>query len=330
MPTENNQKLKKVTVIGGGTGTFVTLTGLKQYGLDLAVVVSMMDSGGSTGRLRDQLGVLPPGDVRQCLVALSDSSDIWRQLFLYRFTGGDLEGHNFGNILLSALEKVTSDYQAVIDTASQILHTKGQVLPVTFATTKLCARYDDGSVLTGEGLVDENQDPDRKIVQMYLQPPVEATPVAIKRLMTSDFIVIGPGDLYTSIVPVLLAGGIKPALTQTKAKLIFVMNLMTKLGQTTGYTATKHLEALTDYLGRKPEVIVINDTTPPAEILKWYQQNQEQVVVNDIDPGSGVQVIQTDLIDTTPITKITADVLTRSILRHDPHKLADVLLTLLR
>lgn len=323
------QKLKKVTVIGGGTGTFVTLTGLKEYPLDLAVVVSMMDSGGSTGRLRDQLGVLPPGDVRQCLVALSDTTDIWRQLFLYRFESGDLRGHNFGNILLSALEKVTTNYQQVIDTASQILHTQGQVLPVTFDKTKLCARYEDGSVITGEGLVDDNQDANKKITQMFLEPIAHATPIALSRLADSDFIIIGPGDLYTSIVPVLLADGVKTMLTKTKAHLIFVMNLMTKLGQTTGYTAQKHLEVLSNYLGRKPEVIIMNNSVLPADILAWYQQNREQSVINDIKPETKIKVIEADLIDITPISQISADALTRSILRHEPHKLAKIIFDLL-
>ncbi len=324
-----NEKLKKVTVIGGGTGTFVALTGLKKYPLDLAVVVSMMDSGGSTGRLRDQLGVLPPGDVRQCLVALSDTTDIWRQLFLYRFESGDLKGHNFGNILLSALEKVTTNYQEVINTASQILHTRGQVLPVTFEKTKLCARYDDGSVISGEGLVDENHDPHKKIHKMYLEPEVWATPVALKRLIDSDFIVIGPGDLYTSIIPVLLTSGVQAALSQTKAQLIFVMNLMTKIGQTTGYTAQKHLDVLTEYLGRKPEIVIMNDATLPTDILTWYQKNLEQNVINDIKNIPNLKVVEADLIDTKPVVQNSTDALTRSILRHNSDKLAQVLFNLM-
>src|SRR3990167_7767430 len=133
--------MKKIVLIGGGTGTFVVLSGLKKFPFNLSVIVSMMDSGGSTGRLRDQLGVLPPGDLRQCLVALSDASDLWRKLFLYRFESGDLQGHNFGNIFLTALEKVSSNYNEVMDTASYVLKTKGSVFPVTFEKTHVCVKY---------------------------------------------------------------------------------------------------------------------------------------------------------------------------------------------
>ena len=142
--------MKKVTVIGGGTGTFVVLSGVKQYAVDLGVIVTMMDSGGSTGRLRDQLGVLPPGDLRQCLVALSEAPLLWRRLFLYRFESGDFAGHNFGNLFLSALEKVCSSYDEVINTASFVLKTKGKVIPVTFDNTNLCVQYRSGKIIKGE------------------------------------------------------------------------------------------------------------------------------------------------------------------------------------
>src|SRR3989344_7742857 len=144
---------KKITVIGGGTGTFVVLSGLKKHPLDLGVIVTMMDSGGSTGRLRDQLGVLPPGDLRQCLVALSEAPILWRKLFLYRFESGDFAGHNFGNLFLSALEKVSKDYDEVIDTASFVLKTKGKVLPVTFSKVHLGVKYSNGKILIGENKI---------------------------------------------------------------------------------------------------------------------------------------------------------------------------------
>src|SRR3989344_7254506 len=138
--------MKKITVLGGGTGTFVVLSGLKKYPLDLSAIVTMMDSGGSTGRLRDQLGVLPPGDLRQCLVALSEASELWRKLFLYRFEKGDLKGHNFGNIFLSALEKVSENYNEVIESVSFVLKTKGKVIPVTFEKAHLCVKYESGKI----------------------------------------------------------------------------------------------------------------------------------------------------------------------------------------
>jgi uncharacterized cofD-like protein len=201
--------MKKATVIGGGTGTFVVLSGLKNMHLDLGVIVTMMDSGGSTGRLRDQLGVLPPGDLRQCLVALSEAPELWRKLFLYRFEKGDFEGHNFGNIFLSALEKVSSDYNQVLETASYVLKTKGKVIPVTLDKAHLCAEYENGTVLKGEGLIDENNGETSRIRRAFLEPVPRVNPLAVDRIRESDYIVIGPGDLYTSIIPVLLVPGMK-------------------------------------------------------------------------------------------------------------------------
>jgi len=194
--------MRKVTVIGGGTGSFVVLSGLKKHPLDLGVIVSMADSGGSTGKLRDQLGVLPPGDLRQCLVALSDAPLLWRKLFIYRFERGELKGHNFGNLFLAALEKVSADYNEAIETTSYVLKTKGEVIPVTLTKTNLVAQYENGKVVKGEGLIDENQAERSKIKNIYLEPKAEANPKAIKRILESDYIIIGPGDLYTSIIAV--------------------------------------------------------------------------------------------------------------------------------
>ena len=160
--------MKKITVIGGGTGSYVVLTALKTLPLDLAAIVTMMDSGGSTGRLRDQLGVLPPGDLRQCLVALSEAPELWRKLFLYRFENGDLKGHNFGNLFLSALEKVSEDYNTVLDTVSYVLKTKGKVIPVTFDKTHLCVQYESGTIIKGEGNIDENNPEMSRIVRASL------------------------------------------------------------------------------------------------------------------------------------------------------------------
>ena len=184
--------MKKVTVIGGGTGTYVVLFGLKKHSSDLSAVVSMMDSGGSTGRLRDQLGVLPPGDLRQSLLALSEAPDLWRRLFLYRFEQGDLKGHNFGNIFLSALEKVCPDYNTVLETVEYVLKTKGKVVPVTFSKTHLCVQYENGSVIKGEGNIEANNSEKSKIVKAYLEPEVVANNEAIQVLNDSDYIIVGP------------------------------------------------------------------------------------------------------------------------------------------
>ena len=316
--------MKKITVIGGGTGTFVVLSGLKKYPLDLSVVVTMMDSGGSTGRLRDQLGILPPGDLRQCLVALSDAPVLWRKLFLYRFEKGDLEGHNFGNIFLAALEKVSRNYDEAIDTVSYVLKTKGKVIPVTHNKLHLVAQYENGSTITGEGLIDENHSEKSKITNAYLEPKGEANPKAVKSIEEADFIVIGPGDLYTSIIPVLLVNGVMGAIKKSRAKIVYIMNLMTKSGQTTNYKASDHIKDLSLYLGRQPDYILINNGNISSDVLASYERYNEIRVENDLNKN-GFKILETDLVDNKKIAKNNSDVLYRSILRHDSEKVANEL-----
>lgn len=318
--------MKKITVIGGGTGTFVVLSGLKKKDYDLGVIVTMMDSGGSTGRLRDQLGVLPPGDLRQCLVALSDAPELWRKLFLYRFEHGDLKGHNFGNIFLSALEKVSKNYSEVLETAEYVLKTKGDVLPVTYEKTNLCVQYENGKTVEGEGNIDENNHEESRIVNAYVQPAVDANPSALKRLSESDYIVVGPGDLYTSIIPVLLIKGVKETIRDSKAKIIFNMNLMTKMGQTSNYTAADHIKDLTEYLGRAPDIIIMNNGEIDESVKEWYNKHNEHQVTNNLEEAKFEgKIVTADLVDRKQFVKNTSDQLTRSILRHDSDELAKVL-----
>ncbi len=323
--------MKKVTVIGGGTGTFVVLSGLKKHELDLAAIVTMMDSGGSTGRLRDQLGVLPPGDLRQCMVALSDSTDLWRKLFLYRFENGDLKGHNFGNIFLSALEKVCDDYNTVIETASYVLNTKGKVIPVTFEKTHLCVEYENGTILKGEGNIDEDNPEKSRIKRAYLEPEAAVNPDAVSRIRESDYIIIGPGDLYTSIIPVLLVDDLRDEMKQSKAKIIYNLNLMTKTGQTTGYTANDFIHDFEKYIGRTPDYVIANNGEIPASILSWYKSDGEVPVLNNLhENGFQGTIIEEDIISRSHITKSTSDELTRSILRHDTQKLTPILMDIIK
>lgn len=322
--------MKKVTVIGGGTGGYVVLSSLKEYSLDLNAIVTMMDSGGSTGRLRDQLGVLPPGDLRQCLVALSEAPLLWRKLFLYRFEKGDLDGHNFGNIFLSALEKVSSDYDEVMKTAHYVLKTKGEVIPVTFENTHICVQYASGSIVKGEGNIDKNYNEKTHVVKAFLEPEVAANPKAIERIKKSDFIIIGPGDMYASIIPILLIKGIKQALKKTKAKFIYNMNLMTKSGQTTNYKASNHIRDIEHFTGRSPDIVIINNGNVPPDILNWYTSHSEKVVENDLKQvGLRSKIIERDLVDRNNYMKQSADKfvnpLVRSVLRHDSHTLAKVI-----
>lgn len=321
---------KRIVVMGGGTGTFVALTGLKNYPVHLSAIITMMDSGGSTGRLRDQLGVLPPGDLRQALVALSASDKLWRDLFLYRFENGDLKGHNFGNIFISALEKVTGSLDEAVDVATTILDAQGDVIPVTFEKADLCVELKNGVVIEGETHIDEPEEQDERpsIKRAFLKPKIHANRDARTAIEKADLIVIGPGDLYTSIIPNLLVEGVADAIQQSKAKKVFVMNLMTKYGQTTDYTAKDHVADLQTYIDGALDVVLINNKQPDPKALSWYEQSQEEVVKDDLN-GQEFKTVRASLLDSVFIQKSSADTLKRSLIRHDPKKLAKVLIALL-
>lgn len=321
---------KRIVVIGGGTGTFVALTGLKKYPVYLSAIVTMMDSGGSTGRLRDQLGVLPPGDLRQALVALSRSDKLWRDLFLYRFENGDLKGHNFGNIFISALEKVTGSLEQAIDVATMILDAQGDVIPVTYTKAELCVELTDGRKIEGETHIDEptEQEVRTPIKRAYLNRKAKPNPLAVQAISEANLIVIGPGDLYTSIIPNLLVTGIADAIAASKAKKVFVMNLMTKFGQTTDFTANGHLADLAKYINGSIDTVLVNTKLPDKEALSWYEASHESVVEDNINTTS-LQVIRADLLDVTIIKKSHVDTLKRSLIRHHPGKLARQLIALL-
>lgn len=325
-------KNKRVVIIGGGTGTFVALTGLKKYPIHLSAIITMMDSGGSTGRLRDQLGVLPPGDLRQALVALSRSEKIWRDLFVYRFDNGDLGGHNFGNIFLSTLEKMTGSLKKALDLAAQILDVEGEVIPVTFDQSDLCVKLADGRVISGETHIDESDKVEKRarIVKAFLKPPARPNPKALKAIAAADLIVFGPGDLYTSIIPNLLVTGIAAALAKSRAKTVFVMNLMTKCGQTTAYTAAAHLQDLESYLLKPIDTILVNRKKPSQKALNWYAEFQESIVENDLPASGKNKTMVAALLDEAIFDRKSGDKIRRSIIRHQPQKLAQALVTLLK
>jgi len=324
--------MKKITVIGGGTGTYVILSGLKNYSIDLGVIVTMMDSGGSTGRLRDQLGVLPPGDLRQCLVALSEASLLWRKLFLYRFDKGDLAGHNFGNIFLSALEKNCKDYDEVIKMASFILKIKGEVLPVTYQQVIIGIKYKNGKVVLGEKEIDTNYSEKSKVIDAFIKPKnAKINPKVEKRIINSDYLIIAPGDLYSSIIPIFLFAGVKKALKRSKAKIAYVMNLMTKSGQTTNYRASDHLFDLERYLEKKIDFVFLNNKKIPQSVINWYKKEEEKPVIDDLKNFSfSAKIIRGDLLDGRFYGKNKGenfvDEKVRSILRHDSKKLANFLI----
>ncbi|HVF69722.1 MAG TPA: gluconeogenesis factor YvcK family protein [Xanthomonadales bacterium] len=330
--SNQNTKLPKVVVIGGGTGSFVALSGLKKYPIDLTAIVTMMDSGGSSGRLRDELGVLPPGDIRQCLVALATSSKLLRDLFTYRFEDGDLKGHNFGNIFLSSLEKTTGSMEKAIIEVGKILRIHGHVVPVTFKKTDLCVELMDGKTIVGETHIDEVETKMNRarIKNAFLKPKVKANPMALNAITEADFILIGPGDLYTSIIPNLLVKNVAKTLKKSKAQKIYVMNLMTKYGQTTHYTAKDHINDLEKYIGKGMlDTVLINTKRPTKETLSWYEDFDEQPVLDNLS-ASGYSLLRKDLLKNTVLKKSPTDSLKRSIIRHDSVKLARAVMEIIQ
>lgn len=324
--------MKKITVFGGGTGTYVILSGLKKYPLDLGVIVTMMDSGGSTGRLRDQLGVLPPGDLRQCFLALSEAPILWRKLFSYRFDKGDLAGHNFGNIFLSALEKNCSSYDEVLKTVAFILKVKGEVLPVTYEQVQIGVKYANNRIVWGEKNIDTNYQEKSRVINVFIKPKNAKTNIlAEKRILKSDSLIIAPGDLYSSVIPIFKFNGIKKAIKKTKAKIIYIMNLMTKSGQTTNYKASDHLFDLEKYLEKKIDIVIINNKVIPQEVIDWYQREGEKPVIDDLKNFNfSAKIVKGDILDNRFYSKDKeekfVDVKVRSLLRHDSDKLSKILL----
>ena len=313
--------MKKVVVIGGGTGNFTVLRGLKKYNLDLSAIVSMADDGGSTGILRDDLGVLPPGDVRQCLVALSDSSRLMRSLMNYRFENGDLGGHSFGNLFLSALEKVTGSFEKAVEEMGRILYIKGKVIPVTTHHTRLKMILKDRTVLDGEKSIYLSKDIDQGYSSIYLEPFPKANPIAISEIMHADLIVMGPGGIYTSIIPNLLVGGLADALKETAAKKVFVVNLMNRKGQTSGMKVSDYLKEVEKHMDVDPfDYILVNDQLPPENLMEVYSEEGD-LVQNDIEDG---RIIHANLLGEL-VEPAKKDLIKRNLIRHDSNKLAQEL-----
>lgn len=325
-------KLAKVVTIGGGTGSYASLMGLKKHPLKLTAIVNMIDDGGSSGRLRDELGVLPPGDIRQCLVALSGSSKLLRELFSYRFEEGGLKGHSFGNIFLSTLEKQTGSMKKAISEVGKILNIKGKVIPVTFTKSVLCADLEDGTAIVGQHHVDvvEKMEKRAPIKKIYLKPKSKINSDAKDAILDADYILIGPGDLYTSIIPNLLVEGVSPAIKKSKAKKIYVLNLMTKFGQTTSYKAKEHIKVLEEYLGSGVlDYVLVNKTIPKKRVLSWYEEYGEHPVEDNLSNNGKYKIVRKDLIKDIVIKKSESDELRRSIIRHDSTKLAQSIMDLI-
>ncbi|MFI5334259.1 MAG: uridine diphosphate-N-acetylglucosamine-binding protein YvcK [Chlamydiales bacterium] len=314
--------MKKVVVIGGGTGNFAVLNGLKNFDVDISAIVSMADDGGSTGILRDELGVLPPGDVRQCLVALSTSSRLMRSLMNYRFENGGLGGHSFGNLLLSALEKVTGSFEKAVEEVGKILAIRGKVIPVTTHQVRLKMILNNRQILEGEKEIYLSQEIDQGYKSIYLEPYPKANPHAINEIMNADLVVVGPGGLHTSLIPNLLVEGISDAVRKSQAKKIFIANLMNRKGQTTGFKVGHYLEEVVRYIGSDIfDYILVNNQTPAQELIDVYAEEGD-LVMNDL---TDERVISTSLLGEVKEGP-KKDLMRRNLIRHDSKKLSQQLM----
>ncbi|OGG77372.1 hypothetical protein A3B35_01940 [Candidatus Kaiserbacteria bacterium RIFCSPLOWO2_01_FULL_54_24] len=311
---------KNVVVIGGGTGTFTVLTGLKKYPFNLTAIVSMADDGGSTGALRDELGVLPPGDVRQCLVALSSSDTLMRALMNYRFESGQLKGHNFGNLLLSALEKTTGSFDNAVEKASDILRIRGRVVPATLDKVTLVAKLGKRTVRGEQAIRDTklNGTP----LKLSLSPRGRANPKALSAIRSADAIVIAPGSFYTSIIPDLLVRGIPEAIAKSRAKKIYVCNLMTHAEHTKDFTVADFTEKMEKYLKSPINAVIYNNKLPSAELLKRYARKGDKPILwNKLPKGVaiGADLVSRELPALQKSDKLHSQ---RTYIRHNPSLLA--------
>lgn len=314
---------KKIVVIGGGTGTSTLLRGLRQHNTSLSAIVTMFDSGGSSGILRREFAYPPFGDLRQCLVALSSNSEknqAFRGAFEFRF-GSDtsLNGHNVGNLLLAALTSMMEDrLDLAIEEASRILEVEGSVIPVTLTTADLCAELMDGRIIRGESDIDIREMPNPRIRRIYIEPELEANPAAIKAIEEADAIVMGPGDLFTSVLPNLAVNGVPEAIAVSNATRIYVCNLMTKRGETDGFGASEFVAEMKNYLlDSSLDWVIVNTAVPTPALQRAYEQEGAYTVKPDIKSVSSqvAGVLATPLLTSDLPLRHASDRTAEAILR---------------
>jgi uncharacterized cofD-like protein len=322
----------RVVAIGGGTGLSTLLRGLRKHVAapgqiasqdcepclitDLAALVTVTDDGGSSGRLRKGFNMLPPGDLRNCMVALSEEEDLLAQLFRHRFrSGGDIEGHNFGNLFVAALTEITGDFGQAIQLASKILSTRGRIYPVTTANATLVARMDDGSTVRGETNISATK---RRIVELMLDPPDAAPlPEAIEAIERADLITVGPGSLYTSLITNLLVRGIPEALAQARGLRVFVCNLMTQANESLGLSASQHIERIYEHTGAPVfDYALINTAPVSAEMLLRYAAEGAVPIEPDIDrvESMGVRCVVGNFLSEGDVLRHASDRVTGALM----------------
>ncbi|MGE5557138.1 MAG: gluconeogenesis factor YvcK family protein [Bacillota bacterium] len=310
----------KITVIGGGTGLSTLLRGLKKYTGNLTAVVTTADDGGSSGELRQAFGILPPGDIRNCIIALADQEPLMERLFQYRFRGEKgLAGHNFGNLFIAAMNDITGDFEQAIEEFSKVLAIAGRVVPATLKGVTLCAETADGEIVSGESVIPQRRKPIRRI---FLQPDnIPANPAAVRAILDADCIILGPGSLYTSILPNLVLPEIAGAIHEARGIKIYICNVMTQPGETEGYGACQHVRAIKAHCPGLDimETVVVNTEEVPLDLLMKYRAEGAEPVRPD-QPAlekEKLRVVGRHVISKT------------SLVRHDPEKLARLLLQLI-
>ena len=308
----------KIVVIGGGTGLSTLLHGLKEYTSNITAIVTVADDGGSSGRLRQDFDVLPPGDIRNCLVALADAEPLMGKLFQFRFEeGSSLSGHSFGNLFITAMSKVTGDFEAAIKESSKVLAIRGSVVPSTLEKVVLTAEHADGSETVGESQIPKANSPVKRI---HLRPVnCKATDEAIDAIRKADAIVLGPGSLFTSIMPNLLVGRVYQEILSSKAIKMYVANVMTQKGETDGYKASDHLRAIVEHTA--PGIIeycIVNTAKIPPEMLQKYKSEDAYPVTAD---SENLKRMRCKAIEAHIVS-------TRDYVRHDAGKLAKLIIDL--
>lgn len=320
--TSNSHIKLKIVTIGGGTGTFPVVQALVQLGVEITCIVAVSDSGGSSGRIRDEFGFQPVGDLRQSLAALArtPSQDWVQKLLLYRFSkGSGLKGHNLGNLILTALQDMTDSTTRVLDVAKTIFHLTGRVLPVTDQTIQLRVDYEDGTNLVGEHHLDLPSAPDKRIAKISFIPNARCTVEVYQALTEANHIIIGPGDLFASLLAVLKVDGVGEAVQNSQAQIHYLLNLMTRRSQTSDMTASDHLRWIEGSLGRTVDSIVVNNDKIPTSLSAAYTQEGEREVVNDVINDQ--RLVLAPLLSVTQPSRHAFDQVPRSLLRHDSSKL---------
>lgn len=308
----------KIVTIGGGTGLSTLLHGLKEYTSNITAIVTVADDGGSSGRLREQFDILPPGDIRNCLVALADAEPLMRDLFQFRFgDGSELKGHSFGNLFITAMCKVTGDFEKAIKESSKVLAIRGRVIPATLEKIRLVAEYQNGQRTIGETKIVKQKN---SIKRIFLDPPdCKPSKESFEAIEEADIIVLGPGSLYTSVIPNLLVDNIAERIAESKAVKVYACNVMTQSGETDNYTAFDHLNSIISHTRR--DIVnhcIVNVGRVPREFLKKYEEEGAYPVVADSDRivENGYGVIEEDVVNI------------EDYVRHDAKKLAKIIFEL--